>query len=84
MENSLNTDRDRPELKSLVLRWRESVGRAIKNIGSIVEDVTLYESLISRRQRYSSTFTLNLRALAPVLRAPALSPATPSRMFGLY
>ena len=80
--NYLNIDK--PELESLVLRGRKSIGCVVKNAGPVVEDVTLYEGLISRSQRYSSTFTLNLRALAPVLRAPALSPATPSRMFGLY
>ena len=49
---NISLDNDRPELQSLVLRWRKSIGCVIQNVGPVVEDVTLYEELTSRRQRF--------------------------------
>ena len=46
----ISLDNEKPELESLVLRWRKSIGCVIQNVGPVVEDVTLYVELTSRRQ----------------------------------
>ena len=46
--NYLNIDK--PELESLVLRGRESIGCVVKNAGPVVEDVTLYVRGVNIKQ----------------------------------